>query len=492
MLYSDRYYSTNPQCYKNHCFFYSGNCIKTIECHRGIGVCLLALWTSHIFTFSLDFLHKLEVNNIHEDSMKLLFIISLAFILILIALLLIGIYIQKLLGRFSEKQLHSNIEFERQFTRINERLQQGETLRNSLHDLLETQQKEQQEQRNRFDKHQINSLKLIQECLSKVINNIQKQVTQSLRQELETLGKHVDKLTEATQTHLRDINHSVDRTLHAGFDKTNRTFHDVIKRLAEIDKAQQKISELSKNVVSLQSILSDKRSRGAFGEVQLNTLIRNVLPESHFSLQRELSNKMRVDCLLFFPEPTGNIAVDAKFPLESYQLVIDEELSTAELHKAKTQFRQDIRTHIQTIARKYIIPNETAEGAIMFIPAEAIFAEIHARYPDLVAEAYRRRVWLVSPTTLMAILNTARAIIKDASTRKQVHLIQKHLITLSKDFERFQIRMEKLAKHIHQAQQDVEDVHKSSQKISSKFTKIEQVELSSQSNDDTTSIEKSG
>jgi DNA recombination protein RmuC len=214
--------------------------------------------------------------------------------------------------------------------------------------------------------------------------------------------------------------------------------------------------------------------------VQLAGLVRNVMPENSFSLQHTLSNGTRVDCLLNLPEPTGNVAIDAKFPLESYKRLADPELSDAERQLAGRQFVQDIKKHIKDIADKYLIPGETADGAVMFLPAEAIFAEIHAHYPELVEEAQRQRVWLVSPTTLMAVLTTARAVLKDEATRQQVHIIQDHLRRLSADFGRFQQRMDKLATHIRQAHEDVDQVNTSAKKITSRFDKIERVELGDQ------------
>jgi len=253
----------------------------------------------------------------------------------------------------------------------------------------------------------------------------------------------------------------------------------VLKRLALIDEAQKKITELSSNVVSLQEVLADKRSRGAFGEVQLNALIANVLPAQSYALQHQLSNGRQVDCMLFLPEPSGNLAIDSKFPLESYQRMTDISLAESDRLKAERQFKQDVRKHISDISERYIIPGETADSALMFIPAEAIFAEIQDHHPDLVDVSHQTRVFLVSPTTLMAILNTARAVIKDDATRKQVHIIQEHLRMLAKDFSRFQTRMDKLASHIDQAQKDVSEVHISARKISGRFEKIEQVELES-------------
>jgi DNA recombination protein RmuC len=284
-------------------------------------------------------------------------------------------------------------------------------------------------------------------------------------------------LTHTTDERLKEISGQVEQRLAAGFEKTTATFTDIIKRLALIDEAQKKITELSTNVMSLQEILADKRSRGAFGEVQLTALLRNVLPEAHFAVQHSLENGKRADCILFLPEPTGNIVIDAKFPLENYRRMLDKHITELDRRAAEQQFRIDIRKHIQDIAEKYIIPGVTADGAMMFIPAEAIFAEIHANYPDLVEESQRARVWLVSPTTMMAILTTARAVLKDAATRKQVNIIQEHLRFLAKDFDRFQKRMDNLAKHIVQAHDDVKDVQISAEKITNRFGKIEKVEI---------------
>lgn len=331
------------------------------------------------------------------------------------------------------------------------------------------------------------AIKILQDTLHKGIQETRAQVKEALTHYSDDLGKRVDSLTINTDLRLKEINQQVEKRLAAGFEKTTETFSDVIKRLALIDAAQKKITELSSSVMSLQDILNDKRSRGTFGEVQLSALIRNVIPEQHFSFQHTLSNGKRPDCLLLLPEPTGHVAIDAKFPLENFRLLMDNTLGDNDRRQVEQQFKIDIRKHIQDIAEKYIIPNETADGAVMFIPAEAIFAEIHARYPDLVETAYRAKVWLVSPTTMMAILTTARAVLKDAATRQQVHIIQKHLHMLAGDFDRFQKRMDNLARHIAQAQTDVEQVHTSAKKITERFGQIEQVELgtSTQSLEDT-------
>ncbi|MBC8206478.1 MAG: DNA recombination protein RmuC [Kiritimatiellales bacterium] len=287
----------------------------------------------------------------------------------------------------------------------------------------------------------------------------------------------VEKLVAVNNQRLEQIGEKVEQRLEHGFDKTSKVFQDVLKRLVEIDKAQEKIAELSGNVVSLKEILSDKRSRGAFGEVQLSALISNMMPENSYSLQHTFDNGVRADCVLFLPEPTGTVCIDSKFPLESYQRMTDLDLGDADRAAAERQFRQDIKKHIKDIASKYILPGQTSDGAMMFIPAEAIFAEIHSHYPDLVEDAQHARVWLVSPTTMMAVLTTARAVLKDAATRQQVHIIQEHLSVLAQDFGRFQTRMDKLAAHISQAHDDVGQVKISAQKISSRFEKIEKVDL---------------
>lgn len=325
--------------------------------------------------------------------------------------------------------------------------------------------------------HQTTHFKQLLDSLQKTGSDQRQQISQFLQQNSEHLSQRLNSLTQITQEQLKTISGQVDKRLSEGFEKTTATFQDVIKRLALIDEAQKKITELSSNVVSLQEVLVDKRSRGAFGEVQLSALINNTIPAQHVSWQHTLSNGKRADCLLSLPEPTGNVAIDAKFPLENYQRLTDPGVDEGRRKLAEQAFKQDIKLHIKAIAEKYIIPPETADGAIMFIPAEAIFAEIHASYPELVELAQRSRVWLVSPTTLMAILTTARAVLKDAATRKQIHIIQEHIHMLATDFQRFEKRMGNLNRHIAKAHQDAEEVNTSARKISKRFTQIEEVEL---------------
>ena len=331
--------------------------------------------------------------------------------------------------------------------------------------------------REAFETLQREAISKQQETLATTLHAMSQQIQEAFRLSSEELGKRVEGLTRTTDERLKDISGQVEKRLADGFEKTTETFTRVLEHLSRIDEAQKKITELSGNVVSLQEVLTDKRSRGAFGEVQLAALVRNVMPEDSFELQATLSNGKRVDCLLRLPDPTGKVPIDAKFPLESYQRMQDFDLPDAQRATAATQFRRDIRKHIGDIAGKYLIQGETADGAVMFIPAEAIFAEIHAHFPELVEEAQRARVWLVSPTTLMAVLTTARAVLKDEATRRQVHIIQDHLRRLSEDFGRFQGRMDKLAQHIRQAHDDVKQVNTSAKKISGRFRDIDQVQL---------------
>jgi DNA recombination protein RmuC len=305
-----------------------------------------------------------------------------------------------------------------------------------------------------------------QELLQTSMGNATQQLTTS-----------IEALTKTVDGRLEQISGKVTERLDEGFKKTNETFANVMARLATIDEAQKKIDGLTTNVVSLQELLGDKRARGAFGEVQMESLVRNILPPTTYAMQYTLSNGNRVDCALFLPEPTGTVAMDSKFPLENYHRMFAPDANEFERAQAQRQFKADVKKHVDDIAAKYIVANETSDGAVMFVPAEAVFAEIHGHNPDLVEYAMQRRVWIVSPTTMMAILNTARAVIKDVETRKQVHIIKDALNKLGKEFARFDGRMKKLADHIRLAHQDAEDVAVTSQKITRRFAQIEAVEL---------------
>lgn len=291
------------------------------------------------------------------------------------------------------------------------------------------------------------------------------------------LSRSMQALTQSVDGRLETLAGHVNQRLDEGFRKTNETFVSVMARLATIDEAQKKIDGLTTNVVSLQELLGDKRARGAFGEVQLEALVQNALPPDAYAFQAVLPNNTRADCVLDLPAPTGRVAVDAKFPLENYHRMFDSTLGELERRSAQQAFRADVKRHVDAIGSKYIIPGVTSDGAVMFLPAEAVFAEVHAYHPEVVAYAQQKRVWIVSPTTLMAVLNTARAVLKDVETRKQIHVIKDALGKLAKDFHRFDERMNALARHIDQANKDVQDVQTSSRKISAHFQKIESARL---------------
>ncbi len=308
-----------------------------------------------------------------------------------------------------------------------------------------------------------------QELLQNTLRNMQQQITN----QAETMTKTVD-------GRLDQISGKVNERLDEGFKKTNETFINVMTRLAVIDEAQKKIDNLTTNVVSLQQVLSDKSARGAFGEVQLEALVRDTLPPGVYEFQAALGEgREKADCVLSMPDGISKMAIDSKFPLSNYRSAIDASRTEAERNIARRQFATDVKKHISDIATKYVQPGAGADSAVMFIPSEAVFAEIVGNHPEIVAQAQVQRVWLTSPTNLMAVLHTVRAVIRDAETRKQALVIKTQLEKLGGDFGRFQERMDKLATHIRQASDDVQDVQISSRKITSGFERIKSVEIQS-------------
>jgi DNA recombination protein RmuC len=292
-----------------------------------------------------------------------------------------------------------------------------------------------------------------------------------------SLGETTDKLNAKIDHRLEQISGKVSERLDEGFKKTNETFVSVMQRLATIDEAQKKIEVLTGSVVTLQDLLGNKQSRGAFGEVQLEALVRNMLPPTAYEMQFTLPNGSRVDCALRLPEPTGVVCVDSKFPLDNYRRMMAKDANDVERALAQRQFRADVKKHVDDISAKYILPEVTSGGAVMFVPAEAVFAEIHAFHAEVVEYANARRVWIVSPTTLMAVLNTARAVLKDVETRKQIHVMKEALARLAVEFGRFDERLRDLSKHIRQAGEDVEKIQITGTKITQQFQRIESAEL---------------
>ena len=305
-------------------------------------------------------------------------------------------------------------------------------------------------------------------------DRLRRVVSEELERNRATLQTFEKGLAEKVDARLGEIGGKVAERLDEGFKRTNDTFLSVMTRLQTIDDAQKKIETLTGSVVNLQQLLGSKSSRGALGERQLEDIIRNYLPESAFEFQYTFRTvAVRADCVLKLPDPTGLLAIDSKFPLENYERMISDGPDKV----TPGVFKADVRRHIDAISSKYIVPGETGDGAVMFIPAESVFAEIHAHHRDLLEYAQQKRVWMVSPTTLMAVVNTARAVIRDVETRKQIHIIKDELGKLGKEFARFDERMKKLADHIRQANEDVKDVAVTSRKITDKFAAIERAEL---------------
>lgn len=285
-------------------------------------------------------------------------------------------------------------------------------------------------------------------------------------------------LTRTLNERLDAVSKRMGERLESTAVKTAEGLGDLKKHLNVIDAAQKNIEELAGQVVGLQDILSNKQARGAFGEIQLNDIVRNVLPPSAYEMQATLSNGKRADCLIKLPNPPGAIAIDAKFPLESYHALRNADDDTART-QAGRQFRADILRHVTEISAKYVVPGETAESALMFLPSEAVYAELHANFTEVVEKSYRLRVWIVSPTTLMATLNTVRAVLKDARMREQAGVIQKEVLTMLDNVRRLDGRVGKLQKHFDQASDDMRQVRISTEKIALHGEKIEEVQLDS-------------
>ena len=289
-----------------------------------------------------------------------------------------------------------------------------------------------------------------------------------------------DKLNEKIDNKLNMINNRVNERLDENFEKTNKTFASVLERLSKIDEAQKKIDNLSTDIVSLQSVLTDKKTRGIFGEVNLNNILTNVFGEKKgqiYDIQHLLSNGKQVDAIVFAPKPLGTICIDSKFPLENYQRMMDSSLSKAERESSYKKFKLDVKNHIDTIASKYIIPSETADEAIMFLPAEAIFAEINAHHPDLVEYSFKKKVWLTSPTTLMSTLTVIQMIVMDMQRDKYAKVIHSELKKLGIEFDRYKERWDKLSKSIETVNKDVKDIHTTTDKITKRFNSISSVEI---------------
>ncbi len=295
------------------------------------------------------------------------------------------------------------------------------------------------------------------------------------------LNEDFTKLNEQLEKRLMMINEKVNERLDQNFEKTNKTFLNVMERLSKIDEAQKKIETLSSDIVGLQSVLTDKKTRGIFGEVNLNHILANVFGEKNdsiYQLQYNLSTGVIADSVLFAPAPLGKICIDSKFPLENYQMMVDKKLPQDVRDNYEKMFKQDMKKHIDAISSKYIIDGETANQAILFLPAEAIFAELNAYHTDIIEYAYKKRVWITSPTTLISTLTVIQMIIKNMERDKYTSIIHDELNKLGLEFARYKERWDKLAKSIQTVNKDVENVTITTDKITKKFETINRVDVS--------------
>jgi DNA recombination protein RmuC len=283
-------------------------------------------------------------------------------------------------------------------------------------------------------------------------------------------------LAAKLEERLADVSRRVGESLEKSTQSAQTTLSDLKERLAVIDAAQRNITTLSSQVVGLQDILANKQARGAFGEIQLNDLVTQALPPTAYAFQATLATGRRVDCLLTLPNPPGAIAIDAKFPLEAYS-ALREAASDADRDAARRGLAQSVTRHIRDIAERYIVPGETADSALMFLPSEAVYAELHANLPAVVQEAFRRRVWIVSPTTLMATLHTVRAVLKDARISEQAGLMQAEVGRLLDDVRRLDERVGKLQTHFRQADDDLRQIRISTERIDKRAERIREVEV---------------
>lgn len=329
-------------------------------------------------------------------------------------------------------------------------------------------------------KKQDNNDREMIERLGKFETDITKEIGEFKFNFSKDLQGDFEKLTGNIEKKLMYINDAVNERLDKNFEKSNNAFKEVLVRIAKIDEAQKKIDDLSGDIVSLQSVLTDKKTRGTFGEVNLEYILNNAFGSNSkgiYETQHKFDNGYIVDALLFAPEPLGTIGIDSKFPLENYQRMTDREKTKEERTLAEKMFVSDVKKHVDAISSKYIIPGTTADEAIMFLPAEAIFAEINAYHPELLKYAYEHQVWITGPTTLISTLSTISMIIKNIERDKYAKVIHEELNKLSIEFTRYKDRWDKLSKNIKAVNSSVDEITTTTEKISKRFDSINKVDL---------------
>ena len=320
----------------------------------------------------------------------------------------------------------------------------------------------------------------ITERLGKLETNMIKEIGEFKSDVNKDLNENFIKVNDKLEERLRIINDAVNERLDQNFEKTNKTFNSVLERLSKIDEAQKKIDHLSSDIVSLQGVLTDKKTRGIFGEVNLKNIMSNVFGEHNdkvYKMQEKLPNGTIVDCALYAPEPLGLVGIDSKFPLENYRNMVDRNNDLKVREESVKLFKLDMKKHIDAIASKYIIPGVTSDQAILFLPAEAIFAELNAYHTEIIDYAYKKRVWITSPTTLISTLTTIQIIMKNIERDKYASIIHTELKNLDIEFKRYKERWDKLAHNIDNVSRDVKDIYTTTDKITRRFDSINQVEV---------------
>ncbi|MDC0959466.1 DNA recombination protein RmuC [Planktomarina temperata] len=304
------------------------------------------------------------------------------------------------------------------------------------------------------------------------IGDGQQQLAGGLTHVSEAQAAQQNNMLKLMEARLAAVQEQMTLNLTTNAKTTANSLGELQQRLVTIDKAQDNIQKLSGDVLSLQDILANKQTRGAFGEIQLQEIVSKALPSDAYAWQATLSNGKRADCLIHLPNPPGPIVIDSKFPLEAYEALRNAktELDTRDAVKF---MRTSVKAHIKAISEKYIIEGETADGAIMFLPSEAVYAELHSNFPELIREGFEARVWIVSPTTCMATLNTMRAILKDARMREQAGAIRTALRQLHRDVELVVDRVDKLNTHFNQARKDIEGISTAAERAGKRAHKLD-------------------
>ena len=320
----------------------------------------------------------------------------------------------------------------------------------------------------------------VNERISKVELSLVREIGDFKNDFSDKLNNDFNTLNDRIENKLNLINQRVNEKLEDGFDKTNKTFNEVMNRLTRIDEAQKKIDGLGNEIISLESILTDKKSRGIFGEVNLYHILSSIFGEKNdkiYKTQFTLSNTTIADAIIFGPQPLGTICIDSKFPLENYRKLVEKGLTNSKKEARFKAFDNDVKKHIDAIANKYIIPGETTEQAIMFLPAEAIFAEINAYHTNLIKYAASKKVWITSPTTLMSLLTIIQAVLMGLERDKYTSVIHEELNKLGIEFSRYRDRWDKLSRTIQTVNNDVENIHKTTEKITKRFDSISNVKV---------------